>query len=207
MEIPLDSAYSDYVVNIQGLLQWSILGNTVVNGHWVETEVLVRVCDEVGDQYRFGFNGQEKVNEISGMGNHNTAEFWEYDTRLGRRWNVDPKTNESISTYATFAGNPNLFVDPLGDTVWIYKYFHKPSHGYNYLQTHKVEYRDKWLFSEDGVRLKAISDPYLREVLTTLNNLQDISIEARQRLEDMKKDKAPHIISNMDLEDRKSTRL
>ena len=32
MEIPLDSAYSDYVVNIQGLLQWSILGNTVVNG-------------------------------------------------------------------------------------------------------------------------------------------------------------------------------
>ena len=48
MEIPLDSAYSDYVVNIQGLLQWSILGNTVVNGHWVETEVLVRVCDEVG---------------------------------------------------------------------------------------------------------------------------------------------------------------
>jgi hypothetical protein len=38
--------------------------------------------------YRYGFNGQEKVDEISGVGNHNTALFWEYDTRLGRRWNV-----------------------------------------------------------------------------------------------------------------------
>ncbi len=158
----------------------------------------MRVCDEVGDKYRFGFNGQEKVNEISGMGNHNTAEFWEYDTRLGRRWNVGPKSNRSISNYATFANNPNLFVDPLGDTVWIYKYFHKPSHGYNYLQTHKVEYRDKWLFSEDGVRLKTISDPYLREVLTTLNNLQDISIEAGKKINDLISDIKPHIIANLD---------
>src|SRR5690554_6258796 len=108
MEIPLDSAYSDYVVNIQGLLHWSILGNTVVNGHWVETEVLVRVCDEVGDQYRFGFNGQEKVNEISGLGNHNTAEFWEYDTRTGRRWNLDPMAHlrEWISPYSAFQNSP-----------------------------------------------------------------------------------------------------
>jgi hypothetical protein len=51
----------------------------------------VDVCDEDKDRYRFGFNGQEKVNEIAGVGNHNTAEFWEYDTRLGRRWNLDPK--------------------------------------------------------------------------------------------------------------------
>src|SRR5690554_987143 len=115
MEIPLDSAYSDYVVNIQGLLQWSILGNTVVNGHWVETEVLVRVCDDGGDQYRFGFNGQEKVNEVSGMGNHNTAEFWEYDTRLGRRWNVDPVYKYNLSNYSVLSNNPIIMIDPNGD--------------------------------------------------------------------------------------------
>lgn len=67
--------------------------------------------------YRFGYNGQEMSNEISGIGNHNTALFWEYDTRLGRRWNLDPKPNVSISGYAAFANNPIWFSDPLGDTT------------------------------------------------------------------------------------------
>ena len=41
--------------------------------------------------YRFGFNGQEKDDEIFGStGTSYTAEFWQYDARIGRRWNVDP---------------------------------------------------------------------------------------------------------------------
>ena len=40
--------------------------------------------------YRFGFNGQELDNELSGKGNSYTAEYWQYDSRLGRRFNVDP---------------------------------------------------------------------------------------------------------------------
>ncbi|NQY08370.1 MAG: hypothetical protein HRT71_02515 [Flavobacteriales bacterium] len=67
--------------------------------------------------YRYGFNGQEKVDEISGNGNHNTALYWEYDTRLMRRWNQDPKPNPSISNYATFANNPIMYSDHLGDTL------------------------------------------------------------------------------------------
>jgi hypothetical protein len=67
------------------------------------------------DKYRFGFNTQEKVNEISGVGNHNTALFWEYDTRLGRRWNLDPVDQISISNYAVMFNNPILFNDVLGD--------------------------------------------------------------------------------------------
>jgi hypothetical protein len=67
--------------------------------------------------YRYGFNGQEKDNEIYGDGKSYTAEFWQYDARLGRRWNVDPKPNSSISPYATFADNPILFSDPIGDTL------------------------------------------------------------------------------------------
>ena len=65
--------------------------------------------------YRFAFNGQEKTDEMAGSGNHNTALFWEYDTRLGRRWNLDPKPQISISDYACFGNNPILFSDMLGD--------------------------------------------------------------------------------------------
>jgi LysM repeat protein len=67
--------------------------------------------------YRYGFQNQEKTDEISGAGNHTTAMFWEYDTRLGRRWNLDPKPNPSISSYACFANNPIWISDPLGDTT------------------------------------------------------------------------------------------
>jgi RHS repeat-associated protein len=69
--------------------------------------------------YRFGFNGQERDDEVSGAGNSLTAMYWQYDARLGRRWNVDPKPNTSISMYATFANNPIWFSDPMGDTISI----------------------------------------------------------------------------------------
>lgn len=59
----------------------------------------------------------EKDDEIAGGGNSYTAEFWQYDSRLGRRWNLDPKPNPSISDYATFANNPIMYIDPFGDTI------------------------------------------------------------------------------------------
>jgi hypothetical protein len=71
--------------------------------------------------YRFGFNGQEKVNEIAGTGNHNTALFWEYDTRLGRRWNLDPVDQISVSNYVTLGNNPIFGTDLLGNTVTFVK--------------------------------------------------------------------------------------
>ncbi|OYU93136.1 MAG: hypothetical protein CFE21_21695 [Bacteroidetes bacterium B1(2017)] len=67
--------------------------------------------------YRFHFNGQESDNEIAGVGNINTAEFWEYDSRLGRRWNLDPKPKTELSNYICFNNNPIIFVDPNGDNV------------------------------------------------------------------------------------------
>lgn len=69
-------------------------------------------------KYRYGFNTQEKVDEL-GEG-HYTAMYWEYDSRLGRRWNQDPKPNPSISNYSTFANNPIFMIDPLGDTTNYY---------------------------------------------------------------------------------------
>jgi len=73
------------------------------------------------DTYRFGFNGQEKDDEIAGTGNSYTAMFWQYDPRILRRWNRDPKPNPAISVYATFSNNPIWFSDPLGDTIIVGK--------------------------------------------------------------------------------------
>lgn len=73
------------------------------------------------EDYRYGFNGQEKTDEIAGAGNHTTAEFWEYDTRLGRRWNVDPKPIPAISNYAVFVNNPILYSDSKGDSIGVPK--------------------------------------------------------------------------------------
>jgi RHS repeat-associated protein len=67
------------------------------------------------DKYRYEFNGQEKSDEIKGEGNRYTALFWEYDPRLGRRWNVDPVFKSELSSYAGFRNNPLIWVDPNGD--------------------------------------------------------------------------------------------
>jgi hypothetical protein len=67
--------------------------------------------------YRYFFNGQEADNEVLGEGVSLSAEFWQYDTRLGRRWNVDPKTMVSTSTFSCFCNNPVFYTDVSGDTV------------------------------------------------------------------------------------------
>jgi hypothetical protein len=72
-----------------------------------------------GMGYRWGFGSQEADNEVSGRGNSYTAEFWQYDSRLGRRWNLDPNGNVSLSEYATFSNSPLMYGDPLGDTMRI----------------------------------------------------------------------------------------
>jgi hypothetical protein len=68
-------------------------------------------------EYRYGMNTQEKDNEIYGEGNSYTAEYWQYDARLGRRWNVDPRSVPSFSPYSCFANNPIWFSDVAGDSA------------------------------------------------------------------------------------------
>jgi hypothetical protein len=67
-----------------------------------------------GNGYRFGFNGQEKEDDIYGEGNTYSAEYWMYDSRLGRRWNLDPKPHPSISLYSCFSSNPIWYPEPNG---------------------------------------------------------------------------------------------
>ncbi len=70
--------------------------------------------------YRYGFNGMEKDDEVAGEGNSYTAMFWQYDSRLGRRWNVDFVYKHSRSNYSTFSNNPIIFIDPNGDDDYYY---------------------------------------------------------------------------------------
>nr|MBA3683517.1 hypothetical protein [Bacteroidota bacterium] len=71
-----------------------------------------------GSDYRYGYNGQEKDDEIASTGNRMAALFWEYDTRTGRRWNLDPKPQTGISEYSTFNNSPIFLNDPNGDCPW-----------------------------------------------------------------------------------------
>ncbi|MEQ1733434.1 MAG: hypothetical protein ABL940_07160 [Bacteroidia bacterium] len=69
-----------------------------------------------GSGSRYGFNGQEKDNEVAGAGNSMTAEYWQYDSRLGRRWNIDPVPQIKRSDYSCLGNNPIWYNDVLGNT-------------------------------------------------------------------------------------------
>ncbi|HNA58328.1 MAG TPA: hypothetical protein PK511_09460 [Chitinophagales bacterium] len=64
---------------------------------------------------------QEQVDEVYGNGNLNTALFWEYDLRLGRRWNIDFDSEIYESPYLAFGSNPIGFKDLLGNKKDWYK--------------------------------------------------------------------------------------
>ena len=67
--------------------------------------------------YKYGFNGQEKSNEVDEGGSLYTARYWQYDGRIVRRWNRDPKPHASLSDYQTFSNSPIWKTDPFGDTT------------------------------------------------------------------------------------------
>jgi YD repeat-containing protein len=61
------------------------------------------------------FNGQRKSLEIGA--DAQTAQFWEYNGDVGRRWNLDPKPTMGVSEYSGFLNNPIIGTDPVGDTI------------------------------------------------------------------------------------------
>ncbi len=73
------------------------------------------------EKYRYGMNSQEKDNEI--FEGAYSAEYWEYDGRLGRRWNIDPVVKDYESSYACFENNPIWIVDPDGSDSTVYVNF------------------------------------------------------------------------------------
>jgi RHS repeat-associated protein len=64
--------------------------------------------------YRFGYQGSEKDNEVSGDGNSYTTEFRQLDPRLGRWFSVDPVFQPWQSPYTSMDNNPINLNDPMG---------------------------------------------------------------------------------------------
>ena len=62
--------------------------------------------------YRYSINGQEKEPELNE--NITTAQFWEYDSRIGRRWNRDPINKSFESPYTCLANSPIWLGDQNG---------------------------------------------------------------------------------------------
>ncbi|KJS06201.1 MAG: hypothetical protein VR77_06185 [Flavobacteriales bacterium BRH_c54] len=69
--------------------------------------------------------------EINGItGSSYSANYWQYDSRLGRRWNVDPITKVHESPYAAFANSPIYIVDTDGkDTLVVHRSREAVEHG------------------------------------------------------------------------------
>ena len=97
--------------------------------------------------YRFGFNGHEKDDEISGSGNHLSFNDYGYDPRTGRRWRTDPAFKEypSISPYAGFGNNPLIFTDPDGKRLYFVGGAGNDAIGWNYIN------RFKNIFTSKGI--------------------------------------------------------
>lgn len=68
---------------------------------------------------RYGYNGMELDNEISGNGNSYTTEFRQYDPRLGRWKSLDPLMAQFPwqSPYCSMDNNPISLVDPTGQAA------------------------------------------------------------------------------------------
>jgi RHS repeat-associated protein len=64
------------------------------------------------DKFRYSHNDQEREDDL--FAGANSAEYWMYDSRIGRRWEIDPLAYEDQSPYVAFNNNPVYYCDPLG---------------------------------------------------------------------------------------------
>ena len=138
--------------------------------------------------YRYSINGQEKSDELNE--NLTTALYWEYDSRIGRRWNIDPKPNISVSPYVVLEDNPIFNIDPLGDKIKLGK---------------DSKANDKYismLNSLSGNTYK-IKKGVLKRVNKVLNNKSDENKSASlsKKIEDMIKDGETHTLNIVDNEE------
>jgi hypothetical protein len=147
-------------------------------------EINDRTFSQPNSNYRYSINGQEKSDEIAP--NLTTAKFWEYDSRISKRWDTDPKPNAGVSPYATFSCNPISQIDALGDTVGttidkIAYSFYKKDGKYNLYDNQGKAYsgNNKWAKK-------------LVNSLTELSNVSDDVI--KQRFNDVTTSKFRHNI-------------
>ena len=68
------------------------------------------------NQYKFGYQGSMKDDEITNVTGENITTFFrEFNTSILHPWSMDPVTNPSESPYCYMHGNPIWFNDPMGN--------------------------------------------------------------------------------------------
>ena len=72
-------------------------------------EMSGRKWQGTSDKYRYSHNSHEREDAI--FEGAQSAEYWMYDSRIGRRWNIDPIVKEWESPYACFGNNPIAYSD------------------------------------------------------------------------------------------------
>jgi RHS repeat-associated protein len=116
--------------------------------------------------YRYGFNGKENDNEVSGNGNKVDFGARIYDSRLGRWLSVDPlaKDYSQFSTYCYVSNNPIAFIDPDGKKIVIYyqELVFNPATGREETKYHQYDYRSA---------LAVPSNKYVQETVKALDYL------------------------------------
>jgi len=130
--------------------------------------------------YRYSINGQEKTPEIAP--NTTTALYWEYDSRIGRRWNTDPRPNTSLSSYNCFGSNPISYKDYFGDTLSI--------------RASSVESRDDLSSIVDPSNVGFINFPKPGDVDVTLNKSITVNGEEVSLQKAMIRDKGLRLLYN-----------
>src|SRR5690606_35480658 len=65
-------------------------------------------CSEDSGGYRYGYSGQEKINEWAGIGNNLDFEYRGYDPRIARFYSEDPITSKypMLTPYQFASNNP-----------------------------------------------------------------------------------------------------
>lgn len=177
----------------------SVIGVIVGDADKVYRWRYVKVVKNPKDYYRFGHNGQEKDNEIYGRGTHYYAPNWEYDARTARRWNLDPKPNSSVSSYAVFGNSPIQFADPLGDTILIREFKIVRTGSISKIEPFESAfYHNGRLYDKNG-SLYTGKNNYIISVKNDLQLIENSNSEiGASIIKHLDNSKSTHIIGNID---------
>lgn len=103
-----------------------VLSGDATNGYWVDISsisdyspfgVQLDGRTQSSGDYRFGYQGSEKDDEVKGDGNSYTTHFRLLDPRIGRWLTIDPKTCAFESPYVSMGNNPIVYNDVFGDSI------------------------------------------------------------------------------------------
>lgn len=170
-----------------------------------ERQSFLRVAYEIVEEtetYRYGFQGQEKDDELKGAGNSVNYTYRMHDPRLGRFFAVDPLAHKFAgwSPYNAFSDNPIRFVDPDGRAPQdiIIRNVYKDSKGKT--QTFSVEYKNGKLYTESGKLYTPLKGGYLETVRDQLNTIKSESERGKNVISRLEYSNNDHIITNDDYE-------